>query len=287
MDSTAILPLNAKAARKLLDSMQIPHILYKKTVIMEYNQKQYILYHRTIYDTIKELLSNEDIFKHCVFDFMPKYLTNINGENERCYGEQYNSEWWGRAQSSISENSKVLSIILYSDATTCDVLGKTSEHPIYLTLGNIPNWRRSKPDAKALLAYLPRIKETNEFKKWKDCSMVKHYLFQRSLEVLIEPIRSGSFDLRTDNGIIWCYPFLSELLGDMPEHHSLTLTYSSPNCNMPCYTCITLRDEFNNPLIDHSTIQLRTPIMMQNVLNNGDATKYSLHNMKNIFWTLP
>ncbi|CAB4413656.1 unnamed protein product [Rhizophagus irregularis] len=287
MDSTAILPSNAKAARKLLDSMQIPHILYKKTVIMEYNQKQYILYHRTIYDTIKELLSNEDIFKHCVFDFMPKYLTNINGENERCYGEQYNSEWWGRAQSSISENSKVLSIILYLDATTCDVLGKTSEHPIYLTLGNIPNWRRSKPDAKALLAYLPRIKETNEFKKRKDCSMVKHYLFQRLLEVLIEPIRSGSFDLRTDNGIIWCYPFLSELLGDMPEHHSLTLTYSSPNCNMPCYTCIILRDEFNNPLIDHSTIQLRTPIIMQNVLNNGDATKYSLHNMKNIFWTLP
>ncbi|PKY60677.1 hypothetical protein RhiirA4_431298 [Rhizophagus irregularis] len=258
MDSMAILPSNAKAARKLLDSMQIPHILYKKTVIMEYNQKQYILYHRTIYDTIKELLSNEDIFKHCVFDFMPKYLTNINGENERCYGEQYNSEWWGRAQSSISENSKVLSIILYSDATTCDVL-----------------------------AYLPRIKETNKFKKRKDCSMVKHYLFQCSLEVLIEPIRSGSFDLRTDNGIIWCYPFLSELLGDMPEHHSLTLTYSSLNCNMPCYTCITLRDEFNNPLIDHSTIQLRTPIMMQNVLNNGDATKYSLHNMKNIFWTLP
>ncbi|CAB4446448.1 unnamed protein product [Rhizophagus irregularis] len=38
MDSMAILPSNAKAARKLLDSMQIPHILYKKTVIMEYNQ---------------------------------------------------------------------------------------------------------------------------------------------------------------------------------------------------------------------------------------------------------
>jgi hypothetical protein len=73
----------------------------------------------------------------------------------------------------------------------------------------------------------------------------------------------------------------------MPEHHSLTLTYSSPNCNMPCYACITLKDEFNNPLIDHSTIQLRIPAMMQNVLKNGDATKYSLHNMKNVFWTLP
>jgi hypothetical protein len=169
------------------------------------------------------------------------------------------------------------------DATTCDILSKTSEHPIYLTLGNIPNWRRCKVDAKVLLAYLPRIKETNEYKNQKDYSITKHYLFQHLLEVLIEPIRSGGFDLYTDDDIIWCYPFLSELLGDMPEHHSFTLTYSSPNCNMPCYACITLKDEFNNPLIDHSTIQLHTPAMMQNVLKNGDTTKYSLHNMKNVF----
>ena len=141
MVPTATLPSNAKAARKLLDSMQIQHVLYKKTFITEYNQVQYELHHRTIYDAIKELLSNEDIFKNCVFDYMPKYKMNIDGENEKCYGEQYNSEWWGRAQSSISKGAKILSIILYSDATTCDVLGKTSEHPVYLTLGNIPNWR--------------------------------------------------------------------------------------------------------------------------------------------------
>ena len=55
MDPTANLPSNAKSARTLLDSMQIPHTLYKKTVIMEYDQIQYTLYHRTIYDAIKEL----------------------------------------------------------------------------------------------------------------------------------------------------------------------------------------------------------------------------------------
>jgi len=256
MDPTAALPSNAKAARKLLDAMQIPHILYKKTFIMEYNQMQYILHHRTIYDAIKELLSNEDIFKYCVFDYMPKYIKNIRGENEKCYGEQYSGEWWNRAQSSISKGAKVLSIILYSDATTCDMLGKTSEHPVFITLGNIPNWRRNKPDAKVLLAYLPRMKETDEHKKQKEFYTAKHHLFQRSFEVLIEPIKSGSFDLRTDDGMIWCYPFLSELLGDMPEHHSLTLTFSSPNCNMPCYACTTLKNEFNNPSIEFNYIHL-------------------------------
>jgi hypothetical protein len=290
MDPTASLPSNAKSVRKLLDSMHIPHILYRKTIIMEYNQLQYTLHHRTIYDTIKELLSNTDIFKHCVFDYMPKYITNNEGECEKCYGEQYNSDWWGRAQASIGEGAKVLSIILYSDATICDVLGKTSEHPIYITLGNIPNWRRSKPDAKVLLAYLPRIKATNEHKKQKDFSMAKHHLFQRSMEVLIEPIRSGSIggiDLRTDNGILWCYPFLSELLGDIPEHHAMTLTFNSANCKMPCNSCIMPKNNFNDPLIDHSMIQLRTPEMMQSVLRDGIAAEYSLYNIENIFWTLP
>ena len=139
MDPTANLPSNAKAARALLDSIQIPHILYKKTNI-ECNEIQYTLHHRTIFDAIQELLSNKDLFKYCVFDYNPEYKKNDKGEQERCYSELYNSEWWGRAQDSINDNVKVLSIIIYSDATTCDMLGKTTEHPVFLTLGNIPSW---------------------------------------------------------------------------------------------------------------------------------------------------
>ena len=33
------------------------------------------------------------------------------------------------------------------------------------------------------------------------------------MKILLEPIISGGFDLQTDNGIYWCYPFLSILLG--------------------------------------------------------------------------
>jgi len=189
MDPTATLPSNAKAARALLDSIKIPHILYKKTIVMEYNQIQYTLHHRTIVDAIKELLSNKEIFKYCVLDYNPEYITNDKGEQERCYSELYNSEWWGRAQRSINENAKVLSIIIYSDATTCDMLGKTSEHPVFLTLGNIPSWRRNKSDAKTLLAYLPKI--VVKQKKQADFVLAKHHLFHRSMKILLEPIISG------------------------------------------------------------------------------------------------
>ena len=56
MDPTANIPSNTKSAQTLLDSMQIPHTLYKKTVIIDYDQIQYTLYHCTIYDAIKKLL---------------------------------------------------------------------------------------------------------------------------------------------------------------------------------------------------------------------------------------
>ena len=283
MDPTATLPSNAKAARALLDSIKIPHILYKKTIVMEYNQIQYTLHHRTIVDAIKELLSNKEIFKYCVLDYNPEYITNDKGEQERCYSELYNSEWWGRAQRSINENAKVLSIIIYSDATTCDMLGKTSEHPVFLTLGNIPSWRRNKSDAKALLAYLPKIDDKN---KQADFVLAKHHLFHRSMNILLKPIISGGLDFHTDDGILWCYPFLSILLGDLSEHHTITLTYNSANCKMPCHICITPKDEFNNPLIDHSTIQIHTPEAMRYVLENGISEEYSLHKIENPFWKL-
>jgi hypothetical protein len=126
-------------------------------IVMEYDQIQYALHYRTISDAIKELLSNKELFKYCVFDYNPEYTTNDKGEQQHCYSELYNSEWWRRTQRSISESAKVLSIIIYSDTTSCDMLGKKMEHPVFLTLGNIPSWRHNKPDAKVLLAYLPKI----------------------------------------------------------------------------------------------------------------------------------
>src|SRR5213080_4661279 len=99
---------------------------------MTYKEETYYLHYRLIFDVIKELLSNKEIFDNCTFKYTPLYH-----EGQRIYYEQYNGDWWERVQNSLSRNAKVLSIILYSDATTCDHLGKTSEHPIYLTLGNI------------------------------------------------------------------------------------------------------------------------------------------------------
>ena len=155
-----VLPASIKQGRQFLDKVVVPHLQFKRTIIMTHKNEEYYLHSRPIFDAVKELLENREIFGHCIFEYTP-----LHYEGERVYGEQYNSGWWERVQRTIPNRGKVLSIILYSDATTCDYLGKPSEHPVYLTLGNIPTWHRNRPDAKVLLGYLPRRKSSNTSKK--------------------------------------------------------------------------------------------------------------------------
>jgi len=65
----------------------------------------------------------------------------------------------------LPQGSYLLSLILYSDATNVDTLGKSQLHPIYISIGNIVNWRRNKSDAKQLLGYLPILKHKNATEK--------------------------------------------------------------------------------------------------------------------------
>lgn len=280
-----VLPTSVKQGRQLLDQIDVSHISFQKVPIMSYMEEIYYLYYRPIFDAIKELLNNKEIFDNCTFEYTPMYC-----ENQRIYHEQYNGEWWKRVQASIPTEAKVVSIILYSDATTCDFLGKTSEHPIYLTLGNIASWRRNKPDAKVLLGYLPQLKsKTISQKKSKSFKLAKRSLYQYALDILTRPLLdyNNGFDLQTDDDVLWCYPFLSALLGDLPENASVTLTFNSVNCSYPCHQCLIERDDLNNVKLNDDQIILRTPENMSNTIKENLANQLSIHSMENIFWKYP
>jgi hypothetical protein len=83
-----ILPTSVKQGRKSLDQLTELHISFKKVPIMQYNEETYHLHYRQIFDAIKELLINNDIFDHCIFKFTP-----LNYKGQRIYSEQYNSKW--------------------------------------------------------------------------------------------------------------------------------------------------------------------------------------------------
>src|SRR2546423_14501018 len=103
--------------------------------------------------------------------------------------------WWEKTEESLPSGAKILSLILYSDATNVDSLGKSNLHPIYISIGNIKNWRCNKPDAKQLLGYFSILKASNNSdKKSDDFKNTAREAFHKSLEVLLNP-------LLNDNGI--------------------------------------------------------------------------------------
>src|SRR5438270_719444 len=122
-------------------------------------------------------------------------------------------------------------LILYSDATTTDTLGKSQLHPIYLSIGNIPTWRRNKPDAKQLLGYLPILEAVSNIeKKSSTYKNLVRKTFHKSLCHLLEPIilLEDGVDLSVNNETIWFYPRVSTIISDWPEAASFCLVYKSP-----------------------------------------------------------
>ena len=71
----------------------------------------------------------------------------------RIFGEPYEGD-------TLPPLNYLLSIILYLDAMTFDGLGKTSGHPVFLTLENLPNWVRNLPEVKVLLEFLPKVQDS-------------------------------------------------------------------------------------------------------------------------------
>ena len=146
-----LLPKSTREGRKFLDVNEFPYMKFKTVPITNFQDIDYNFYYQLIIHGIKVLFLQLDINKEFIFRYQEN--TSI-----RTYGEQFESEWWKITEKNISIDNDLLSIIIYADATTCDHLGKTSEHPIYISLSNIPSWLRNKPDAKILIGYLPKIK---------------------------------------------------------------------------------------------------------------------------------
>lgn len=161
---------------------------------------------------------------------------------------------------------------------------------MYLTLGNIPNWHHNKPDAKVLLCYLLILKaKTISEKKSRRFLLTKKTLFHKAFDVMMHPLLSykdRGIDLQTNNGDIWCFPYISTLLEDLPENATQTLTYSI-NSKYPYHKCLISREDLNNLRLSNDEIELRTPTTMKNIVNQRLAYQYSIYDMNNIFWKYP
>jgi hypothetical protein len=122
----------------------------------------------------------------------------------------------------------LLSIILYSDATTFDGLGKTSGHPVFLTLGNLPNWVRNMPEAKVLLGFLPKVQDSG-IRTTESFRSNQREIFHKCFDIMLRPLLEKPDELYF--GIkgreMMFAPRISFFLADMLEANKVTATYKS------------------------------------------------------------
>ncbi|RHZ84146.1 hypothetical protein Glove_85g148 [Diversispora epigaea] len=252
------LPKNIETGRKFMDKMNISQLSYSKYCVLTHN--------------------SQDYFVH----YVPLKII----EDEKSYGEQNSGNWWKRAERSISNHANILSIILYSDATTTDTLGKSSLHPIYVSLGNIPTWRRNKEDAKQLLGYLPILSAKNEKeKKSSEFKELACETFHNSIKFLLDPLFQGDgVDFNIDDKDIWFFPRISTIICDWPEACTFSLTYKSANSNYPCHFCLVQRED----LIDiRKEVILRNYVNMKEYFDSNTSNLAGLEQVNNYFWSIP
>ena len=191
---------------------------------------------------------------------------------------------------SLPLGSKLLSIILYSDATNCDTLGKSSLHPIYISLGNISIWRRNKPDAKQLLGYLPIIKSSDTTEKRSQAfKNIVRETFHRSLEILLEPLISleNGINLSINDKTIWFFPKVFVVIADWPEAATFCLTYKSLNSNNLCHTCLVTKNNLSNIKLLKKDMISRSHKNMTESLQLNLEKSVSIESVSNYFWRFP
>jgi hypothetical protein len=67
--TTSPLPKSIKQGRVYMDNMNLPSLTYKKTCVMNYNNKEYYLHHRSLLNCIRNILSIPDISQNFTLTF--------------------------------------------------------------------------------------------------------------------------------------------------------------------------------------------------------------------------
>ncbi|GES81694.1 hypothetical protein GLOIN_2v1783703 [Rhizophagus clarus] len=234
------LPKNIEQGRAFMNNMKFSNLEFSKVLITKHEDKDYFLYYQNLIQCIKNILTVPDITQNFALSY----------ENY-----EYNRE----------------------NATTTDTLGKSQLHPIYITLGNIPIWRRNKQDAKQLLGYLPILEAANK-------DLVRD-TFHKSLRHLLEPIilLKDGIDLFINNENTWFYPRVSTIIADWPEAASFCLVYKSSNSNLPCHSCLVKRENLANIDLSVNDVILRTHDEMRKNFENDTQRSVCIESVHNFF----
>ena len=87
-------------------------------------------------------------------------------------------------------SSPFKSLIIYHSLFGCndfDGLGKTSGYPVFLTLGNLPNWVQNLPEAKVLLGFLPKVQDSG-IKTTDVFQSLQREVYHKCFDIILRPL---------------------------------------------------------------------------------------------------
>ena len=88
---------------------------------------------------IAELMQEQELLKY-QDGIATQFEEKLNTDGDRIFSELNSANWWKKSERELrdrcGEESFLLPIILYLDATQLDVTGKNSAKPVCITLGN-------------------------------------------------------------------------------------------------------------------------------------------------------
>ncbi|CAG8646379.1 13240_t:CDS:2, partial [Dentiscutata heterogama] len=152
-----------------------------------------------------------------------------------------------------------IEVRMFGEYYECDCLGKTSGHPVFLTLGNISTWLQNSADSKVLLGFLPKvqgtmIKTTNAFR------IFQYKTYQKCLKTMLDPLlkRPDKLYFGIQEWVVRFAACISVFIAYILKVDEITATYKTANSKMPCYSCL---------------VQQRK--------------EYSVYNVENAFWEFP
>ena len=178
------LPNSTKNGKNYLNQINSPSLNFKEKVVATYNEVNFTLYYRPIFRSIQTLIQRSEVADNFVHKGILKKDVN---SGTRIFGEPYEGDWWLETEMTLPPLNHLLSIILYSDVTTFDGLGKTSGYPVFLTLGNLPNWVRNLPEAKVLLGFLPKVQDSG-IKTTDVFRSLQREVYHKCFDIMLRPL---------------------------------------------------------------------------------------------------
>ncbi|KAF9780021.1 hypothetical protein BJ322DRAFT_1165130 [Thelephora terrestris] len=273
----------------------------KKIITPKYkdNEREFDVWVRPIMEWAEEMLQDEDLIPHFVWD--AQRVSKFNSSSEswvRVFDEPWTANRFWEIQTNLPKDAKPLTFCFFADKTKLSSFGTQKGYPVIARCTNLPVKLRNGTGIGGgrIVGWLPIIEEEAQESGKRDYVNFKRVIWHDSFYELMDSIHAVSktgLHIRCADGIIrHLFPVILILSADYEEQCFMALIRGGGS-DYPCPICLVPKTQ----MCDGSTHPLRTSEGMQKVYDEAVAMgtitqreehlkNYGVRNVENIFWSL-